>query len=46
MLKAIYAELGAYKGLNGKTATIGGCLEYTGAPFYAAAASLRTVKLR
>lgn len=46
MLKAIYAELGAYKGLNGKTATIGGCLEYTGAPFYAAVSSLRAVCTR
>jgi ATP-dependent NAD(P)H-hydrate dehydratase len=36
-----YGYLGPYKGCNGKIAVIGGCFEYTGAPYYAAAASLR-----
>jgi len=28
--------LNSYKGQSGKVAVIGGCLEYTGAPYYAA----------
>ena len=37
-----YGELGAYKGVNGKTGVIGGSFEYTGAPYYAAISSLRS----
>jgi ATP-dependent NAD(P)H-hydrate dehydratase len=44
MFKAVYEEFGAYKGANGKVGVVGGCLEYTGAPYYAAQASLRTVR--
>lgn len=42
MIRAIYGEFGKYKGVNGKIATIGGCLEYTGAPYYAAVSALRS----
>jgi ATP-dependent NAD(P)H-hydrate dehydratase len=34
--------VGSYKGSSGKTGTVGGCFEYTGAPYYAAIASLRS----
>lgn len=43
MIKKLYGELGPYKGSNGKTATIGGSFEYTGAPYYAALSSLKAV---
>ena len=42
MLKSIYSDFGPYKGVNGKVGTIGGCFEYTGAPFYAAISALKT----
>ena len=45
MIKKLYGELGAYKGSNGKTATIGGSFEYTGAPYYAAISSLKAVRI-
>ena len=32
-----------HKGQAGRVAVLGGCKEYTGAPFYAAMASLRLV---
>ncbi|CAG9335535.1 unnamed protein product [Blepharisma stoltei] len=41
MIRAIYGELGQQKGANGKISIIGGCLEYTGAPYYAGASCLR-----
>lgn len=37
-----YRKLGSYKGLNGKIGVIGGCFEYTGAPYYAAVSALRS----
>lgn len=37
-----FKDLGPYKGSNGKIGVIGGCFEYTGAPFYAAVSSLRS----
>jgi ATP-dependent NAD(P)H-hydrate dehydratase len=33
---------GGTKGGSGKTATVGGCLEYTGAPYYSAISSLKS----
>lgn len=37
-----YGELGPYKGSNGKIGVIGGCLEYTGAPYYVGTSALRS----
>ena len=37
-----YGKLGNYKGSNGKIGVIGGCLEYTGAPYYVGASALRS----
>lgn len=37
-----FGKLGSIKGQNGKVAVIGGCFEYTGAPYYAAIAALRS----
>ena len=34
-----------HKGQLGKIGVIGGCLEYTGAPFYAGISAMRAVKL-
>ena len=37
-----FGRLGSYKGENGKVGVIGGCFEYTGAPYYAAISALRS----
>lgn len=37
-----FGELGQYKGSNGKVGVIGGCFEYTGAPYYAGVSSLKS----
>ena len=46
MVKSVVPPLqrGKHKGQDGRLATIGGCKEYTGAPFFAALASLKTVR--
>jgi ATP-dependent NAD(P)H-hydrate dehydratase len=36
---------GYHKGQHGCIAVIGGCLEYCGAPYYAAISALKTVSL-
>ncbi|XP_071786883.1 ATP-dependent (S)-NAD(P)H-hydrate dehydratase-like [Asterias amurensis] len=44
MVKSVIPELrrGKHKGQDGRLATIGGCKEYTGAPFFAAMSALKT----
>lgn len=45
-LRALAPELtpALYKGQCGKVAVLGGCGDYTGAPFYAAMAALHAVR--
>lgn len=45
MVKSVIPRLerGKHKGQDGRLATIGGCKEYTGAPYFAAMAALKTV---
>ena len=47
MVKSVIPELrrGKHKGQDGRLATIGGCKEYTGAPFFAAMSALKTVSI-
>eukprot|EP00850_Spirogloea_muscicola_P027073 SM015298S01687 [mRNA] locus=s15298:34:297:- [translate_table: standard] len=42
-VRALMPDLGggAHKGQSGKVAVVGGCREYTGAPFFAAMAALK-----
>jgi ATP-dependent NAD(P)H-hydrate dehydratase len=42
MERTCFGQLGDYKGSNGKVGVIGGCFEYTGAPYYAAVSALRS----
>lgn len=46
LARALAPALGEslYKGRCGRVAVVGGCEEYTGAPFYAAMASLKGVR--
>jgi ATP-dependent NAD(P)H-hydrate dehydratase len=37
-----YGAFGSYKGSNGKMGVVGGCLEYTGAPYYVGISALRS----
>jgi ATP-dependent NAD(P)H-hydrate dehydratase len=41
MFLCMRAAGGNYKGAHGKVAVVGGCLEFTGAPFFAAMSALR-----
>ena len=45
MVKSVIPPLqrNKHKGQDGRLATIGGCKEYTGAPYFAALAALKTV---
>lgn len=37
-----FGDYGPHKGSNGKVAVIGGCFEYTGAPYYAGVSALKS----
>lgn len=37
-----FGEYGTHKGSNGKVAVVGGCFEYTGAPYYAGVSALKS----
>ena len=39
------SSVGAYKGQAGKLTVIGGCKEYTGAPYFASMTALKMVRL-